>query len=214
MKDPLVLAADKNMEAVFQELLKRSHSLGIRSIDFDVRVHPQRDPGCYKDGPEWLRAQQHGHEYLLLCLDFAWEGHEHQTAADLRVALLHRLERYGLASKSDVLVIEPELEQWLFVDSPHVAKGLGYDNFAELRQTLEDAGLWPPGSPKPGDPKEAVERLLENKHVPRSSSIYRRIARKVSLAGCQDPAFRHLRQCLSQWFPPDRTRPRGPRASP
>ena len=201
MKDLLVLAADKNMEAVFQELLARNHSLRICSIDFDVHVHPRRDPGCYNEGAEWLRDRQDAYEYLLLCLDFAWDGHRHGTPAALRAHLRARLARCGLGSRSDALVIEPELEQWLFVDSPHVAKGLGYDNFAELRQALEVAGLWPPGSPKPGDPKEAIERLLENKHIPRSSSIYRRIARKVSLAGCLDPAFQQLQQRLQQWFP-------------
>ncbi len=212
MKDLLLLVPDRNMEAVFRELLGRDHSLGIRPIGFDVHVHPQRDPGCYNEGAEWLRAQQHAYYYLLLCLDFAWEGHAHRTAADLRAALRDRLERCGLGSRSDALVIAPELEQWLFVDSAHVADGLGYDSSDEIRGILANVHLWPPESPKPEDPKKAVERLLGNKRIPRSSSIYRRIARSVSLVGCQDPAFRQLRQCLSQWFPPDRTRAEGPHA--
>lgn len=200
MKDLLLLVPDKNMEAVFRELLKRNRSLGIRPIAFDVHVHSQRDPGCYKDGAEWLRAQQDAYAYLLLCLDFAWEGHAHGTAADLRASLRDRLERCGLGSRSDALVIAPELEQWLFVDSPHVAHGLGYDSFRDIRQFLQDAGLWPAAASKPEDPKRATEFLLQRKGIPRSSSIYKRIARKVSLKGCRDPAFRQLRERLGQWF--------------
>ncbi len=203
MKDLLLLVPDRNMEAVFRELLARNHSLGIRPIGFDVHVHPQRDPGCYNEGAEWLRAQQHAYEYLLVCLDFAWEGHAQGTAADLRASLRDRLERCGLGSRSDALVIVPELEQWLFVDSPHVANGLGYDSFRDIRQCLQDAGLWPAAASKPEDPKRATEFLLQRKEIPRSSSIYRRIARKVSLTGCRDPAFDRLRQRLRGWFPPE-----------
>ncbi len=201
MKDLLVLVPDKNMEAVFRELLKRHRSLRIRPIGFDVHVHPRRDPGCYNEGAEWLRAQQHAYAYLLLCLDFAWEGHGHETAADLRASLRHRLELCGLGARSDALVVEPELEQWLFVDSPHVANGLGYESFGEIRRTLEDAGLWRAGGSKPDDPKGATEFLLEKKAIPRSSSIYGGIAEKVSLRRCRDPAFTQLRQRLAQWFP-------------
>ena len=46
MNDLVVLVADRNMEAVVKTLLeKRQPALGIQVHRFDIRVHPQRDPG-------------------------------------------------------------------------------------------------------------------------------------------------------------------------
>ncbi len=45
-----------------------------------------------------------------------------------------------------------------------------------------------------------MERILRLNHRPRSSSIYRELARKVSLQRCQDAAFLKLKAVLAEWF--------------
>ncbi|MFB3133348.1 MAG: hypothetical protein ACE10K_12585, partial [Rhodothermales bacterium] len=53
---------------------------------------------------------------------------------------------------------------------------------------------------KPQRPKEAVEAVLRATDTPRSSSLYRQLAQKVSLNRCDDPAFLKLKSTLQEWF--------------
>jgi len=59
-----------------------------------------------------------------------------------------------------VIVINPELEAWIWQDNVHVEKALGYTSPPSLRLWLRDEGLWPDGLEKPPDPKEAVLRTM------------------------------------------------------
>lgn len=100
-----------------------------------------------------------------------------------------------------MLVVEPELEVWLWGQSPHVARALGWDNLLPLQTWLRDHGLWSQGALKPERPKECVEAALRQTGMRRSSSIYGEIARRVSLQGCQDQTFQKLCSVLRDWFP-------------
>ena len=53
-KDLVVLVADHNIEQALIGLFTRPEALGIRSIDVDISVHPQHDPGCATRGVEFL----------------------------------------------------------------------------------------------------------------------------------------------------------------
>ena len=53
-KDLIVLAADHNIEQALIGLFTRPEALGIRSIDVNISVHPQHDPGCATRGVEFL----------------------------------------------------------------------------------------------------------------------------------------------------------------
>jgi hypothetical protein len=72
-----------------------------------------------------------------------------------------------------------------------------------LRQTPRDAPLWPGDQQKPSDPKRAVEWALRVVGKPRSSSIYRALASKISFARCQDRSFVRLKGLLQGWFGPE-----------
>lgn len=99
-------------------------------------------------------------------------------------------------------MIEPELEAWVFSDSPHVAEALGWSGRTpDLATWLREGGFWEPGRVKPEDPKRAVDEALREARVRRSSSIYRTLAGKVSLQRCRDASFLNLRGVLQQWFP-------------
>ncbi|MEN8217565.1 MAG: hypothetical protein ABFS56_14585 [Pseudomonadota bacterium] len=60
-----------------------------------------------------------------------------------------------------VIVIDPELEAWMWQDNPHIAKAFGFNKSSSLRDWLCSQGLWPLDSPKPPDPKLAFEKTLK-----------------------------------------------------
>lgn len=52
-----------------------------------------------------------------------------------------------------------------------------------------------------GPPKEALERVLRESRLPRSSAIYGRLARRVSLRRCEEESFQRFCERLRFWFP-------------
>ena len=134
MIDLVCLVADKNLEAAIDGILRRPKAIGIREVQGELVVHPQRDPGC-------------------------------------------------------------------FHDSPHVERTLGWaDENTTLRAALAAHDLWPDKHAKPPDPKAAVEWTLRKARKPRSSSIYRDLAGRVSFTGCQDRSFLRLKSLVTNWF--------------
>jgi len=123
-----------------------------------------------------------------------WEA----TAEALRTEVQGNLDRVDWQGRSSVVVLEPELEIWVWSDSPHVAKILGLKE-DELSNLLENYSR--PDYPKPIRPKEAMENALRLSHTPRSASLYAELASKVSLKQCTDEAFVRLKTTLRQWFP-------------
>jgi hypothetical protein len=71
-----------------------------------------------------------------------------------------------------------------------------------LRGWLCEQGYLREGERKPARPKEALEAALRQARLPRSSSLYRQLAERVSLQGHAEPAFLKLRSTLRAWFPP------------
>jgi hypothetical protein len=203
MIDLVCLVADKNMEAVVQALLGRPESMGIRAVQGEILVHPRRDPGCFHGAAELLRAYQGSALHALVLMDRAWEGAPENTGEALERILGAALTREFGEGWAEPVVIDPELEAWLFADSPHVEAALGWTRPDQgLRSALRSRQMWPDGAAKPSDPKAAVEFALVEVRRPRSSSIYREIAQKVSVQRCQDRSFLRFRQLLARWFPP------------
>lgn len=200
MIDLVSLVADKSMEAAIQGLLRRPQSLGICAIEFETVVHPEHDPGCFHHARKLLDGYVRKAAHALIVLDLAWEGAPARDGAALERALEASLTGYA-EGWARAVVIEPELEAWVFTDSPHVPRLLGQEGpFAELRRTLAVEGLWGQDQAKPGDPKRAVEWLLYRAKQPRSSSTYRKLAETVSLQGCRDRSFLRTSRLLQDWF--------------
>lgn len=196
MKDLFCLVADNNMVAAMDELLNRHVALGIRRITFDVRAHPRRDIGVFRDGIEFVRPLQNQYQHGLLLLDAAWDG----APPDIHEQLNRKLADASLDNWARAIVIAPELEVWVWSDSPHVAEVLGWSSLSDLRSRLRQNGLRDNRKPKPQDRKTAMERALEHVRQPRSSVIYRRLAKRVSVRRCKDPAFVCLQKTLLEWF--------------
>jgi len=204
--DLKVVVADKNMQATFAGLLTRHQSLGIRPLQLDPQsplVHSRRDPGCLKDGPELLAIEHQHYRHGLLAFD--WEGCNSSGSADVtRSELQERLDRLTTPGWGSIVLLQPELEIWVFAGSTEVDRALGWQP-GTLTPWLEQQGHLEPGQAKPARPKEAVEAAMDKKRQPRSSSVYRQLSQSVGFSRCTDPAFADLKNTLRQWFPPERT---------
>ena len=199
--DLAVLVPDKNLEAAVAGILSRPEALQIKSVAFKIFVHMERDPGCYHRGHDFLRALVRQAAHALLIFDRAGCGQENKDRTALEKEVSDRLRTAGWADRSECIVIDPELEVWVWSDSPHVPRSLGWDgNLENLRTWLANERLWSEGSAKPSDPKTAVERTLRKTRKPRSSSLYLELAKQVSLQRCSDDAFLKLRKTLRGWF--------------
>ena len=200
-KDPVVLVADKNMEEGMRGLLSRHSALGIRPLSYDLYTHPHHDPGCLNDGAEFLRAFARRYHYALVMFDREGCGSA-QPREDLVAVVQVALARSGWDGRSATIVLDPELEVWVWSDSPHVEEVLGWRGGEPgLRTWLQGWGYLQEGESKPARPKEALEAALRQAGKPRSSTLYRRLAERVSLTGHEEVAFTELCRVLRAWFP-------------
>jgi hypothetical protein len=201
--DLVVLTADKNMAAAVNGLLSRPQSLGISQVTWKSYVHTERDPGCLLRGHDFLRPMSRRCAHCLLVFDRQGCGHEDKSREAIEQIVEKRLARSGWPGRSAAVVLDPELEMWVWSDSPQVDVCMGWESRRPgLREWLRDRGVWPEDSPKPADPKAAVEAALREVRKPRSSAIYQRLAGAVGFERCCDPAFLKFRDDLRSWFPP------------
>jgi len=202
-KDLVLLVADKNMEASLRGLLGRCQALGCRSVSFDLYVHPDRDPGCLLRCHDFLRPFALAYQRALVLLDQSGCGRDDAARSALESDIENRLDGAGWEDRAAAVVISPELECWVWSDSPQVDLALGWkDRDVSLREWLRGQNLLAAGAIKPSEPKRAVELALRTVRKPRSSAIYLELAQSVSTERCVDPAFAKLRRCLREWFPP------------
>ena len=199
--DLLVLVADRNIEAAIRGLVARRKALGIRELTAEIRRHPRQDGGCLAEGVQYLNPLAATCRHALLIFDREGCGREDCSAAALENDLEGQLRAAGWHDRASVVVLDPELEIWVWSDSPHVDGALGWaGRQPDLRHWLRRQGLLAPGQFKPIRPKEALEAALRIVRLPRSSSIYRALADKVSFKRCTDRAFLKLVDCLQRWF--------------
>jgi hypothetical protein len=199
MKDLFVLVADRNMEFAVKGILQRTDSLSIKSISYDIRSHIGHDSGVYKSAHDFLRIFSGKYSYALVMFDREGCGCL-EDSGHLAGYVQKNLNRSGRQGKSKVIVIDPELEIWVWSNSPHVAACLGWEN-VELRDWLIAKGYLPPAGQKPQNPKEAFMEALKTKGKQKSSSVFSRIAERVSFERCTDSAFQELKAILQTWFP-------------
>jgi len=200
--DLIALVADSNMENTLRGLLSRHQALGIRPITYDIFRHDKRDPGCWTDAHNYLRPYTRQYRYAMVLFDHEGSGQESRRGVDLQEELESRLEANGwVEDRARVLVLEPELEIWVWSDSPQVDSCLGWQTHRpDLRAWLRQRKLLAPDTFKPANPKKALEAALREVKIPRSSAIYRQLAEQVSFRGCVDPCFNRFRTILTEWF--------------
>ena len=192
------------MEQVIKGFLCRQQfhqSLGCAPFEFDPHpnvdciVAPNKDPGMFRDAARLLQVYEKSHARAVVVLDADWKGSPGAPAIrkKLQENLSPRWEKFA------VIVIEPELEAWILNDNSHVA-----DTFRcpkNYRKILEAAEWWPADKAKPPRPKEALEYLKKNHGARAVNADFGKLAAKMSVRNCQDPAFLQLRDQLRAWFP-------------
>jgi len=120
---------------------------------------------------------------------------------DIEDEVRARVAGAGWDGRADVVVLDPELEIWAFSPSPHLEHCLGWPrNRGRVRHWLERHDQWPQDQPKPGAPRDALERILREVRRPRSSTLYQCLGSRVSLRHCTDLAFGKFLNCLREWF--------------
>jgi len=200
--DLVVLVADADAEWTVRTLLaKRQPALGIRPVDVKVLRHPQRDAGVYLHCHEFLRQYLGRADYVLVMLDREGSGRENGSPGEIESNIEVRLVQNGWARENVAAVmLDPELEAWVWSPSPHVAGVIGL-NRSELQTILAQV---PTNTlHKPERPKEVLQEALRQSGRPFSARIFQEIAERVSLRQCRDRAFRKFRSTLQRWFPLD-----------
>jgi len=200
VKDLYIITADKSMECTVRAALQRHQSLGIRPIRFDIIHHPQKDSGVRSTGPQMLDLQLDRYQHGLLMLD--WEGcGSPEKSALLEEASLNRQLQVKWDQRARAIVIVPELDVWIWGSDQALAPVIDWNVPGSIRDFIASKGFEMDEHLKPKRPKEAFECLLAHQGLSTSSSLYQKIASKISLPRCADPCFLRFRQILSEWFP-------------
>ena len=182
VKDLIVLLADKDAEFSMQGILANPLRLGIRDITHKLVADRQgKDPGVFRKCHDILRSSLGLYNHALVVFDHDGCGSQKNREA-LESEIEKRLAQNGWHDRCAAVVIDPELEVWVWSDSPHVPDVLGWPStIAELKRTLEEAGYLTHGRMKPHHPKEAVNQILRLSHKRHSSALFLELAQRVSL---------------------------------
>lgn len=199
--DLIVLVADQDMKATLESLLSRPESIGMRPIRFEVRPHPRHDAGCRTQSADFLRPFTNRFSHGLVLFDHEGCGDEQTPATELENRVRDLLSISGWEDRSRVIVLEPELESWVWSDSSVLDECCGWTGQSRpLREWIADQFQFQDNG-KPVRPKEAFHTVLRMTGKIPSSSLFRELALKVGLKRCQDRAFLQLKATLSDWFP-------------
>jgi len=199
--DLVIVVADGGIEQSIRGMLTRPKALVIRPLmGVEFPKLKELDGGTYTRGHKLAALYKDTHKHALIVFDLDWEGRPSDDPAELESAVERDLAaEWG--PRGRCVVIAPELEVWVWSDSPHVATVLGWDGMPELKQWLRTKGLWNAAHPKPSDPKKAYLAAIEAKRVQKSNANFRSLAEKVSFSQCQDRSFQRLGDILRGWFP-------------
>lgn len=200
-KDLFVLAADLELKNALDGLLSRTRDLGVREVSYDIERHLNRDSGCRSEAVEYLRPYIRGYRHALVVFDRYGCGTTN-SREEIQLHVEEQLRRNGWGDRAKVIVIDPELEVWVWSDSSATCRVLGWDgSYVALRRWLGNRRLWRSGQPKPSEPKRAMQEVMQHGRVRRSARNFSRLARAVDFSRCGDPAFNELKTTLQEWFP-------------
>ncbi len=201
-KHLVILVADKDMEMTISSLLRRYQALGIHQITFDIFKHPGHDGACRVNGPDFLRNFNGQYNNCLLIFDWEGSGENSLSPDSLESELESQLTKNGWLNNNAVIVIQPELESWVWTPSKKVDRILGWDGkIPSLRNWMISQNYLQKDEVKPERPKEAFRASLFEVRKPVSASLFKKLAENVSFKECEDRAFLKLINILKNWFP-------------
>ena len=198
-KPLIVLTADTQQKQTVATLLShRWQSLGIRQIQAEIFSHPRHDPGVYHDAGNFLAPFAKQYSHALVLIDAEWGGSP-LDVAKIKKKIQFDLDENGWKGRSAVIVLNPELEIWVWNQSLHVPKLLNAD-WNTIKKIGRQKAYWNANENKPTRPKELLEAVLRQTNKKRSSSLFVRLAQKVGLESCKDASFNRFRKVLCEWF--------------
>ena len=204
VSDLFILTEDSQIQSTLRSLLEfRRLSLGIRDIAFEIRRHQNKDPGCRTESASYLRELQGEYFKAMVVFDYHGCGDESLEPEELEEALESELVRVGW-SRTDVavIVIHPELEGWVFGGTLlRLQQIIGWPGPMPLHEWFEQRGFLERGALKPVFPKLALEAVLSEARMPRSSRLFEQLALRQGLTRCQDRSFQKFQETLRRWFP-------------
>lgn len=206
MKDLFVLTADADMQAVLRSVLRRHEEIGLRPIEFEVDRHTMRDSGMIASGPDLVRPRRGKYRKVLLVWDHLGSGCEGKfTAEESARRVEERLVLVSWRDHASAIVIDPELEDWLWQDPASIGAHLGISP-ATLRKWLTEqqksaSDLLSPRSKM--DLEERLRHLFVDKcRRTVSPRDFERIAEQADLAAWEkSKSFQRLMTILRGWFP-------------
>lgn len=200
-KDLYVLVADLDMLQTMEKLLNRNAKLGIRPIKYAVAKHLNRDPGCRTNASQYLRVHIRDYQYALVMFDKKGSGDD-ASREEIQDEVERDLANNGWRDRSKAVVIDPELETWVWTGSNYVPRILGCEGqYEQLKSWLAAEGLWPSSCAKPPDPKRAMRAALHKGRRRVSAQLFGQLAKSTTIRQCQDSAFNELKDTLQLWFP-------------
>lgn len=202
-KDLVIVTADQDAEFTVRRLLQRDlWHFNIGPFTADVIRHPGRDSGCRVRCKDLLRDMQQSYQKAIVLFDFEGceppRGHTKQRVAQDVTA---ELSANGWADRCRVILIDPELENWIWMRSDRMAQAIRWSGAQELYGWLEERQLVGADQAKPPRPKESLHRVLRQRQIRPSASQFDAIAQVAPLRQCTDPAFLDLIGTLATWFP-------------
>ena len=84
--------------------------MGIKKISYDIRIHPDRDPGVYSKSSDFLRPFINKYSYAFVLFNHEGCGQEQKLKDKIEIEIKESLERNGWKDRVEVIVFEPELE--------------------------------------------------------------------------------------------------------
>jgi hypothetical protein len=196
-KDLIVLVADRSMKLSVDILFARHKDLGIRSISCDVFTHENNDPGVLRESHSFLRAQGRRYQYAITICDREGCGREAFPREQLEATIEQRLRENGWENRAAAIVIDPELEAWIWGDWTVLARSIRWTGGgASLKSFLMQQRFLPLDQNKTPRPKEALERVLQEAQIRFSSAVHQSMAEQAEFERCVDPAFLKMRGTL------------------
>lgn len=200
MQDLVILVADKNMQYALQGALSRPQALGVRPFTFEFRSHMGRDGGVRTTGADVLAREATRFRHALMLLDFEGCGQEDDAPLLVEAQLDQRLQNVW-DTNAKAVVISPEVDIWLWGNDAVLRDVLNWPLEGSIREWLRGKGFEFNADEKPLRPKEALDVMRPIHKQARSSAMYEKVTKRISLQNCTDDAFIRLRTQLQAWFP-------------
>ena len=201
-KDLIILVADLTMQAIVEALIPRIISAeSLKEFSFDCFRHVARDSGIVNQSHDFLRGFVSNYSYAMVICDYEGCGKEKKEADEIEKEVEKRLSHNGWAGRNTCIVLRPELEIWLWVSATHLEDLLDWKDQVDIYSWLEQNGYLASGERKPDRPKEAFEKMLRMKKIPRSASLYSTLAKKAGYKKCTDDSLGKMVEKIRRWFP-------------